>query len=201
MRRIARLRPSLAMAVAFAALFVAGAGSATAAKLITGKSIKNNSISSTDIKNRSLLAKDFKSGQLKRGATGVQGPAGAAGRAGGDGFGVLRYPAGGFSLPPTAAGEVDFFVNVCPAGTYPTGGDAYAIDNSDEIVRPPDVTIVDGFSVNLTTNRPSGWFAEVVNTTVDTHTLFVDAICANASTPPPPVGTAKAKAYSRLASR
>jgi len=190
------------MTVAFVAVFVSVAGSATAAKLITGKAIKNNSIASADIKNRSLLAKDFKTGQLKRGATGpagATGPSGAGGRAGRDGFGVLSYPNGAFALPPTTPAEL--FANDCPPGTYPTGGDAYVIDDSDDIVRPPAVTIVDGFSIDPTTGRPIGWFAEVENTTANNYVLFVDAICANASTPPPPVSAAKAKAYGKLAAR
>ena len=197
MGRIARFRPSPAMVVAFTALLVASAGSATAATLITGKRIKNNSIASADIKNRSLLARDFRRGLIKQGAQGLPG---AAGRAGRDGFGVLRYPGGGFSLDP---GEADFFVNVCPSGTYPTGGDAYAINAADAVVQELDagLKIVDGFSINLTTNRPSGWFAEVENDTASALTLFVDAICANASSPPPPVTTAKAKAYRRLEAR
>jgi hypothetical protein len=200
MGRIARFRPSPAMVVAFVALLVASAGSATAATLITGKRIKNNSIASADIKNRSLQAKDFRRGLIRRGATGSPGAPGAAGPAGRDGFGVLSYPPGGFDL---AAGEADFFVNVCPSGTYPTGGDAYAIDAMDNVVQELDagLKIADGFSINTTTERPSGWFAEVDNDTGQALTLFVDAICANAATPPPPVSSAKSKAYRKVAAR
>ncbi len=67
------------MMVAFVALFVAGAGSATAARLITGKQIKNSSITSTDVRNGSLLRRDFRSGQLPRGPQGLPGAAGRAG--------------------------------------------------------------------------------------------------------------------------
>jgi hypothetical protein len=177
------------MAVACLALFVALAGTATAAKLITGKAIKNNSISSTDIKNRSLLAKDFKRGLIKRGATGATGP---AGRNGINGFGVLRYKTAAVDLDPN---ESDIFFAVCDAGTYPTGGDAYVVDTAGDSVG--GVVRGEGFSINTTTNRPSGWFGEVTNNADSGNTLFVDAVCANASSPPAPVAAAKAKSLKR----
>ncbi len=55
---------------------------AEAGRMITGKQIKNNTVTSADIKDRSLLAKDFKAGQLPSGATGPEGPAGADGQPG-----------------------------------------------------------------------------------------------------------------------
>ena len=91
MGRFRGLRPSPSMMVAFVALFVAGAGTATAAKLITGKQIKNSSITSTDVRNGSLLRKDFRSAQLPRGPQGLPGVAGRAGR---DGFGQSPTPPG-----------------------------------------------------------------------------------------------------------
>ena len=177
------------MVVAFVALLVASAGSATAGALITGKTIQNNSIASVDIKNRSLKAKDFRRGLIRRGATGAPGAPGAAGSAGRDGFGVLRYKTTAINLDPS---ESDIFFAICDAGTYPTGGDAYVINSAEDVVG--GVVRGEGFSINTTTNRPSGWFGEVTNTSATDHTLFVDAICANASSPPAPVAAAKAKA-------
>jgi hypothetical protein len=52
--------------------------------------LQNNSVTSKKVRNRSLLAKDFKRGQLPRGARGAQGPAGPAGPTGATG------PAGPF---------------------------------------------------------------------------------------------------------
>ena len=65
--------------LAAAALFVALAGSSTAAvdnvtALITGAQIKNGSVTGADVKNKSLTAADIK-GRL-RGPQGVRGPAG-----------------------------------------------------------------------------------------------------------------------------
>jgi soluble lytic murein transglycosylase-like protein len=45
-------------------LAVAFAGGATAAKLITGKQIKNNTVSTQDIKNNNVKSKDVKNGAL-----------------------------------------------------------------------------------------------------------------------------------------
>jgi hypothetical protein len=91
-------RPSPALFVACLALFLAAGGPAAAvnaadaaARLVTGKQIKNNSITGTDVKDGSLLAKDFKPGVLPKslpasqaeagakGDTGPQGPQGPAG--------------------------------------------------------------------------------------------------------------------------
>jgi hypothetical protein len=49
LHRLLSKRPSPALIVAVVAVFVAGAGSATAAQLITGKQIKNGSVGSADL--------------------------------------------------------------------------------------------------------------------------------------------------------
>jgi hypothetical protein len=65
------------------ALVVAMGGAATAGAMITGKQIKDNTVTSADVKNGSLLAKDFKSSELaklkgKNGTNGTNGAAGAS---------------------------------------------------------------------------------------------------------------------------
>jgi collagen triple helix repeat protein len=94
-------KPSPALLLACVALFLAAGGPAAAvnaadaaAKLMTGKQIKDNSITSKDVKNGTLVAKDFKPGVLPkllpasqaeagaRGDTGAQGPQGPVGPAG-----------------------------------------------------------------------------------------------------------------------
>lgn len=52
-------RPTPSMAVAVVALVVACAGSATAATLITGADIRNNSVTGADIRDKSLHGKDI----------------------------------------------------------------------------------------------------------------------------------------------
>jgi hypothetical protein len=77
MKRIKHFRLTPGLVVAMIALFVALSGAGYAAVVIP-----RNSITSIQVKDRSLLAKDFKSGQLPRGAVGPAGPVGAAGPAG-----------------------------------------------------------------------------------------------------------------------
>ena len=82
MRGQGRLRPSPSMAVAFAALMVALGGTSYAiaqlpANSVGTKQLKKNAVNAAKVKDRSLLAKDFKSGQLPRGAgAGPRRPAG-----------------------------------------------------------------------------------------------------------------------------
>jgi hypothetical protein len=72
--------------------------------LITGKQIKDGSVTSADIKNGSLLAADFKAGELKTGPIGLTGPAGAPGSPG---------AAGAAGAPGTALA----FAHIKPDGT------------------------------------------------------------------------------------
>ena len=74
-----RSRFTSAHVLAALALFVALGGPSfasdavdSAVKRITGKEVKNNSLTTKDIKNRSLLRKDFKKGQLTAPGTGAQ---------------------------------------------------------------------------------------------------------------------------------
>lgn len=192
LKRIRIRRPSPALVVAFIALFVAGAGTAGAARLITGKQIKNSSITSSDIKDRSLLKKDFKPGQLPAGPAGPQGLQGAAGRAGRDGFGTLDYEAvaGPLDTNDGAPGGTDEVKNAfagCPDGLSPTGGDAqaYAVDAQDnpDFETPLDIpTFGVGFGQDSTSGSV-GWFASFKNpSTTDRAYVIVDVVCANATT-------------------
>jgi hypothetical protein len=67
MRRLRRFLPSPAMVVALTALFMALGGSAYAL-VITGKSIRNGSVTRADIKNRSLTGSDIRSNSVGGGA-------------------------------------------------------------------------------------------------------------------------------------
>lgn len=78
------LRRTLIVVIAVLAVT---SGTATAAKLITGKDIRNNSVTGKDIKNRSLGLGDLKAGarDALRGATGATGASGAKGDTGAPG--------------------------------------------------------------------------------------------------------------------
>lgn len=122
MPRIKKL-PTPALVLAMIALFVALSGTGYAAAQHV---IKRNSITSIHVKDRSLLAKDFKSGQIPRGAVGPAGPAGAAGPAGpagptgpaGAAKAYARVLSGGDVDDPRARGITDAGVSKPAAGVY-----------------------------------------------------------------------------------
>jgi len=78
------------MAVGLTALFIALGGTSYAAvslpkNSVGTKQIKSSAVTSTKVKNGSLLTKDFKAGQIPKGATGAKGDTGATGPAGAKG--------------------------------------------------------------------------------------------------------------------
>ena len=186
MKRIVHHRPSAAIAVAVVAIVIAMAGSATAAGLITGSEIKNNTVTATDIRDatiksndvrdHSLLADDFKPGQLPagaRGLTGATGPRGAAGAAGRDGFGLLVYPHGAGVLANGGAEDLSLD---CPPDTFVIGGDAGAFDAvtgaqvGNQVVRNQSIAGSSGYTARFENELASGNDAQI----------FIDAVCANA---------------------
>ena len=92
MKRFSHVRPSPAMVVACAALFVSLSGVGYAAIVLPANSVgtkhlKRNAVTSAKVKKHSLLRSDFKRGQVPRGpgpqgiqgAQGIQGPKGDPG--------------------------------------------------------------------------------------------------------------------------
>ena len=83
MKLFRNLRPTPSMVIACAALLVALAGTSVAAVAVAiprnsvgALQLKANSVNSSKVLTGSLLRADFRAGQLPRGATGLQGPAG-----------------------------------------------------------------------------------------------------------------------------
>jgi len=88
-----QLSPQPGTVIAIAALFLALSGSAGAATLISGKQIRNGTITGADVKRGSLPAEDL-SPKARRLLKGVTGPAGAQGAAGATGPAGPAGPAG-----------------------------------------------------------------------------------------------------------
>jgi hypothetical protein len=159
MNRIKSLIPSPAIVIAMIALFAALAGTSYAA-------LARNSVTTIQVKDRSLLAKDFKSGQLPRGATGAPGPAGPAGPAGptgpaGAAKAYARVLAGGDVDDPRARGITDASVSHPSAGVYCIDVEGGAINISgtiDSAAPAPGGTFTAGVLLNTC---PAGKEVEV----------------------------------------
>lgn len=106
-------RPSAATTIAFVALFVVLGGSAVAAKMITGKDIKNGTIGTVDLSSKAKRSLKGNAGprgpQGIAGALGAQGPQGPAGPSV---VGKLVYVDRSFVV---VAGDTDVQGVACPA--------------------------------------------------------------------------------------
>lgn len=173
--------------VAYLVLFVAlGGTSAAAANALVPK----NSVGSAQVINGSLLKKDFKSGQLPRGARGPVGPAGARGSAGAAGPAGAAGAAGAAGPPgpvnltyvssaviPVAANSQAVGFATCPAGMVVTGGGTF--NDSAPTNTAVQVSSSDWDSSTIG-GPPDTWFAVVNNTSATTAANFiVEAICTH----------------------
>lgn len=159
-------RPTTAtLAAACIASFALVGGTATAAKLITSKDIKNGTIKAADLSSGAKRALKGKAGP--RGATGPSGPQGAHGAQG---------PAGRNGVPSTrvveasmtiAPGDVSGPQAFCPAGMVVVGTGYFV-----GIGHPGFVQAFGGTSVGL----------GVINDTSIPLDVDVQAICAPGST-------------------
>lgn len=124
-RTLTSLRRGLpTLAVAAALVVFSATSGATAALVITGKQIKNNTVTSADIKNGSLGTSDLSSSAQRAlkgavgpagpvgapGAPGAAGPAGAAGASGVSGYQLVTQSV---VVAPSSGGQV---TTTCPAG-------------------------------------------------------------------------------------
>jgi hypothetical protein len=125
-------KPTPGLVVAIVALSVAMSGSAVAASLVTGKQIKNGSITKKDISKgtlRQLQGFDGEKGDV--GPTGPQGPQGLPGAGGPAGPTSLANIVIAQASTTLCAGEtqcsIDSVEALCPAGTKPLGGGVFTL--------------------------------------------------------------------------
>jgi hypothetical protein len=194
LRRLSRRHTT---AVAYLALFAALGAGAYAATTITGKNIKDGTITGRDVKNRSLGTNELTATAVssltgQRGPAGPQGERGERGPAGPTGPKGETGPAGQQAAPGPAG----------PAGPSGISGLAYSV-NSPGIYIPRDSAgggyvrcpigtkalgggaSVENSNVNITTSAPlddgTGWTASFNNHSSVGVTVYAWAVCAKVS--------------------
>jgi hypothetical protein len=156
MSRLLKQRPSPALVVAVLALIIASAGTSYAAVKLPANSVgtkqlKANAVVSSKVKDGTLTTKDFKAGQVPKGAPGSPGSPGTQGPQGPQGVAGPQGPKGDpgtvsaidvvQSLPTTGAATV-----ACPFGEIATGGGGVSSDGF--VVSSLPVNDVNGFPVS-----------------------------------------------------
>jgi hypothetical protein len=94
-----------------------------------------------------------------------------------NGFGILRYPE---TVSSFSNGESDVVGTLCPAGTYPTGGSAWAADTATGLTDHPEVITSQGLAFTQA-GVGNGYFATVNDVASGDVDVVVDVVCANAS--------------------
>lgn len=180
-------RTALAVIVAALALIVSAGAGATASLMITGKQIKDGSVTTKDVKNRSLKVKDLsaKARNKLRGATGPAGPRGATGATGATGPAGPAGPTGlqGLQgvpgLPGVSGFEVitetvsigglgasDSVTGTCPA-------DKVAISATAGYAAP-----LAGLLSQVIRTSETAFTASGLNSLPVAHLLTLDVVCA-----------------------
>jgi hypothetical protein len=173
--------------VAYVALLFALSSTSYAAAT---KLLPANSVGTKQVVNGSLLKKDFKSGQLPRGARGPAGPAGAqglpgpAGSAGAAGAPGQTGPPGPANLTyieetvAVAAGITVTAFAACPPGLVVTGGGEFT-----DAFNTTGVNVTDSdWAPSTLDGPPTRWFATVNNGSASLLNFTVDAICTHPTT-------------------
>lgn len=175
-------RTAFAVLVAALALVVSAGAGATAAKLITGKQIKDGTIMSSDIKNRTVKVKDISTkakAKLKgasgpagpRGATGATGPAGPAGSTGLPGLpglpGLTGFEVVRKTVPIPGLGGTDSVAGACTAGKK-------ALSATASFPSP-----LNGLFSQVTRTSDTAFSASGLNVLgLSAQTLTLDVVCA-----------------------
>lgn len=188
---------TFANVVAFIALFVALGGVSWAAVTLPAGSVgtrqlKPGAVNSAKVRDRSLLAKDFKIGQLSRGAAGAPGPKGDTGPKGDPGPKGDTGPKGDPGAPGSTnfvvrqssaediqggGGQVLFRVQ-CAAGEQAVGGGAGVGPSGTASELEQSFPISDNGVPLADGDTPTGWESFVKNTSAAAATATAYAVCA-----------------------
>jgi hypothetical protein len=191
LRRLSRRHTT---AVAYLALFAALGGTAYAAVTVTGKNIKDGTVTGRDVKNRSLGSNELSPTAVSsltsqpgpagpqgaagpKGDRGEQGPVGPTGPKGETGLAGPPGPVGisgweyrvtdpGTRIPANSAGFADVD---CPDGKKALGGGASATNGGTDLVS------------STPTDPGTGWVAYYQNPNSVAATVYAWVICANVS--------------------
>lgn len=169
-----RILTSRAAAIGYAvlALLVAVSGTATAAAMITGAQIKDNTVHGRDITNASVTGKDVKDKSLTpadftgsvQGPPGPTGPDGPQGQAGASG---LQYVTNGIDI---ATGKTETWAVSCPVGKVVVGG---GVSSNN----PYYARIVESAPLD----NGAGWWVGLRNQHSAPIGAYAWAVCATAS--------------------
>lgn len=162
-------------------LVIATAGGAAAAKMITGKDVKNSSLTGKDLKNGSLGTVELSS-SAKAALKGNSGAAGAPGVSGYENRGAL-------STAVVSGGNSPVVRAYCPRGKKALGGGAYWVGlNASSWIASSGpfkaVYAADGTPIGgdvATAADASGWLANGRNEAGVPTNLYVWVTCANVS--------------------
>ncbi len=166
-RRITTSVPALLLALAV--VLVGLAGTATAAKLITGKQVKNESLTHKDVKNGSLKEADLKAGvKAKLNAPNVQG------------YEVVT------ETVLVGSGSQETAYVACTAGKVATGGGGEWADTSVETVTISSLPqrVIRGDSLLFAPPEAGfadGWKVEARHNGLDPQDLTAFVICVDPS--------------------
>lgn len=188
-------------AIAYLALFLALGGSAYAAVTVTGKNIKDGTVTGRDVKNRSLSTSELTPtalGSLKgqpgpagpqgsKGDRGEQGPAGPTGPGGQKGDTGPEGPQGapGPAGPRGPSGISGWEYQVSsPGASLPAGGvggtQVYCSDYKKALGGGATVTAGNAYVVrSAPTSGGRGWTIWYKNTSSVSATAYAWVICAN----------------------
>jgi hypothetical protein len=158
--------------VAMTTLLLGFAGSATAGVVITGKQIKDGTITSRDLRNGDLRGIDVKDGSLTQAEFDVQiigmsGPAGDQGQTGSPGTAGLVYSIEAHSVPK---GATHTWGAPCPSGTRVLSGGGSA--DTAGVVQLVETGPVD--------DAGTGWWVGMRNKTNGAVTGYAWALCVTA---------------------